>query len=94
MTAAQSEAIAPGVFTAHDVELIKRKFDRTCEELGLFPEDEDARRSLGHALIRAFESGAIKLEEVAEPAEGDAPMEHLFFEGEEMLVPASPRLRG
>jgi hypothetical protein len=95
MAEAQSGGIiAPNVFTAHDVELMKRKFDRTCEELGLFPEDEAARRSLGQALIRAVERGDIRLDDVEATPPADLPVEHLYFEGEEMAVPASTKPKG
>lgn len=86
--------IAPGVYTAGDLERMKRKFDRTCEELGVFPEDEEARRSLGHAVVRTFEQGDIDL---GPSGSRQAPTgERLRFEGEEVIVHPgiAPEARG
>jgi hypothetical protein len=72
------------VLTAHDVALMKRRFDRTCEELGVFPEDDEARRQLGRALVAAVARGEIKL---ADESIGEiTAVETLRFEGEELVV--------
>ncbi len=76
------------VLTARDLTLIKRKFDRTCEELGVFAEDETARRSLGRALVEAVARGEVEL---AVPEEASAGTETLFFEGEELVVTITDR---
>ena len=73
---------AGGVFSGREVEVIKRKFDRTCEELGIFAEDEEARRKLGHNLIQALARGDIDV--IAEARA--AGYEVVRFEGEEMVV--------
>lgn len=75
------------VFTGRDLALIKRKFDRTCEELGVFPEDVGARSSLGRALVAAVARGEVRLSDG--PAEIPGETEIISFEGEEMVVPAS-----
>lgn len=80
---------AGGVFTGREVEVIKRKFDRTCEELGIFAEDEEARRKLGHNLIQAFARGDM---DVAAEARA-AGYEVVRFEGEEMVVHRPPHGR-
>ncbi len=75
----------PGcVLTAQDLALIKRKFDCTCEELGVFAEDERARRSLGRALLAAVARGDVEL--AADAASSATPTETLCFEGEELVV--------
>jgi hypothetical protein len=72
------------VLTARDLTLIKRKFDRTCEELGVFAEDEAARRSLGRALVEAVARGEVEL---AVPEDAvPTGTETLYFEGEELIV--------
>lgn len=72
------------VLSAQDIALMKRRFDRTCEELGVFAEDDEARRKLGRALVAAVARGEIEL------AEDDAgeitAVETLHFEGEELVV--------
>jgi len=72
------------VLSAQDIALMKRRFDRTCEELGVFVEDDEARRKLGRALVAAVARGEIEL------AEDDAgeitTVETLHFEGEELVV--------
>ncbi len=68
--------------TPQELALIKRKFDCTCEELGVFPEDESARRSLGRALMAAVARGDLDLDAVST---GTAT-ETLSFEGEELVV--------
>jgi hypothetical protein len=78
------------VLTAQDIALVKRRFDRTCEELGVFPEDDAARRSLGRALVAAVARGDIEL---ARESEGrPAAVETLRFEGEELVVAITDRL--
>lgn len=72
------------ILTPQDLTLIKRKFDRTCEELGVFAEDERARRSLGRALVAAVARGDVELETGAPSAA--TPTETLCFEGEELVV--------
>ncbi|MGQ3353824.1 MAG: hypothetical protein ACT6XY_15770 [Phreatobacter sp.] len=77
------------VLTARDLTLIKRKFDRTCEELGVFAEDETARRSLGRALVEAVARGEVQL---AVPDDlSHVGTETLFFEGEELVVTITDR---
>ncbi len=77
------------VLTARDLTLIKRKFDRTCEELGVFAEDETARRSLGRALVEAVARGEVEL---AAPEDvSPTGTETLFFEGEELVVTITDR---
>lgn len=70
------------IVTPQELALIKRKFDCTCEELGVFPEDDNARRSLGRALMAAVARGDLDLDDV--PA--DTETETLRFEGEELVV--------
>lgn len=77
------------VLTARDLTLIKRKFDRTCEELGVFAEDEQARHSLGRALVAAVARGDVEL--LAAEAPDPAGTETLFFEGEELVVALTER---
>ena len=72
------------ILTAQDLTLIKRKFDCTCEELGVFAEDEHARRSLGRALVAAVARGDVELE--AGAASSATPTQTLCFEGEELVV--------
>lgn len=77
------------VLTSHDVALMKRRFDRTCEELGVFPEDDEARRQLGRALVAAVARGDISL---ADESDGKAAeVETLRFEGEELVVTITSR---
>lgn len=85
MAGPQLGVAAPGVFTAQDVELIKRKFDRTCEELGVFAEDEEARRSLGRALVGAAVRGDIDWSGAPDEI-GPTEVERVHFEGEELTV--------
>ncbi|KAF0135676.1 MAG: hypothetical protein FD152_1252 [Xanthobacteraceae bacterium] len=72
------------IVTPQELALIKRKFDCTCEELGVFPEDESARRSLGRALMAALARGDVDLEDASTPS--SAATETLRFEGEELVV--------
>jgi hypothetical protein len=72
------------VLTAHDVALMKRRFDRTCEELGVFAEDDEARRKLGRALVAAVARGEITLTDADDTP--IAAVETLRFEGEELVV--------
>jgi hypothetical protein len=72
------------VLTAHDVALMKRRFDRTCEELGVFAEDDEARRKLGRALVAAVARGEITLTDADDTR--IAAVETLRFEGEELVV--------
>jgi hypothetical protein len=77
------------VLTTQDIALMKRRFDRTCEELGVFPEDDKARRQLGRALVAAVARGDIEL---ARDGEGrPAAVETLRFEGEELVLAITDR---
>jgi chaperonin cofactor prefoldin len=78
------------VLTAQEIALMRRRFDRTCEELGVFPEDDAARRSLGRALVAAVARGDVELgrDDEARPA----AVETLRFEGEELVVTITDRL--
>lgn len=78
------------VLTARDLTMIKRKFDRTCEELGVFAEDEAARRSLGRALVAAVARGDVELAVAEESASNST--ETLYFEGEELIVAITDRI--
>lgn len=84
MANVQQSPMPTCILTAHDLALIKRKFDRTCEELGVFAEDERARQSLGRALMAAMARGDVELEAGAPSAA--TPTETLCFEGEELVV--------
>jgi hypothetical protein len=71
------------VLTAQDLTVIKRKFDRTCEELGVYAEDDQARQSLGRALLAAVARGDVDL---PEPEPSTCATEIVSFEGEELVV--------
>lgn len=74
--------------TPRELALIKRKVDCTCEELGVFPEDENARRSIGRALMAAAARGDLDLDAVS----ASTATETLSFEGEDLVVAVtSPR---
>lgn len=77
------------VLTARDLTVIKRKFDRTCEELGVYAEDDQARHALGRALLAAVARGETEL--LADEATDAAGTETLFFEGEELVVALTER---
>ncbi|WP_296577756.1 hypothetical protein [Phreatobacter sp.] len=77
------------VLTARDLTMIKRKFDRTCEELGVYAEDDRARHALGRALLAAVARGETEL--LADEAPDAAGTETLFFEGEELVVALTER---
>jgi hypothetical protein len=77
------------VLTARDLTVIKRKFDRTCEELGVYAEDDQARHALGRALLAAVARGDAEL--LADGASDEVGTETLFFEGEELVVPLAER---
>ncbi|MFN6952936.1 MAG: hypothetical protein ACK4NE_10150 [Albidovulum sp.] len=79
------------ILTPQDLSLIKRKFDCTCEELGVFAEDEGARRSLGRALVAAVARGDVALDATL-PA-STAHTETLHFEGEDLVVAITDPLR-
>lgn len=83
MANVQQSPMPTCILTAHDLALIKRKFDRTCEELGVFAEDERARQSLGRALMAAMARGDVELEDAARSS---SETETLRFEGEELVV--------
>ncbi len=76
------------LFTGDDVARMKRKFDKTCEELGVFAEDDGARRSLGRALVAAIARGDVDLPEPETPV---GATEIVCFEGEELVVVITDR---
>lgn len=76
------------LFTGEDLARMKRKFDRTCEELGVFAEDEGARSSLGRALVAAIARGDVDL---PEPEIEAGATEIVCFEGEELVVVITDR---
>lgn len=90
MTTIQSGGGRNCLFTPRDIAAIKRKLDRTCEELGVFAEDTAARQSLGRALVAAVARGDVALDLPAE-AQADGETETLRFEGEEITVPVPGR---
>ncbi|MFX5784996.1 hypothetical protein ABTE36_21140, partial [Acinetobacter baumannii] len=45
------------LYSPDDIKQMRIKFDQTCEELGLFCEDEAARAAVGRAVVKAFAAG-------------------------------------
>ena len=76
------------LFSGDDLARMKRKFDMTCEELGVYPEDAGARSSLGRALVAAIARCDVALPD-EEPVTGAT--EIVCFEGEELVVVITDR---
>ncbi|QCI67788.1 hypothetical protein [Phreatobacter stygius] len=45
------------LYSLQDIRQMRLKFDQTCEELGLFHEDREARAAVGRAVVKAFATG-------------------------------------
>lgn len=67
------------LYSPEDIKRMRIKFDQTCEELGLFCEDEAARAAVGRAVVKAFAAGLTE-------APAPTSTEVLRFEGEEEVV--------